>query len=127
MLRRLVCLILLGLIAGAVPAQNSSRILLQAVTATGPGAAAQMLGANQTYQMSLTGTLPLAAVVNIEVSDNPSLGWIVYRVFNVSSDEFPYLSPLIFNAETSMPYAYVRGNVTAISGTGAAVTLSVYP
>jgi hypothetical protein len=122
MKQRLFALILLLTLAGAAPAQTASRALLQAVTTTGAGAANQLLALNSSYMASVTGTGAVSASVNIEVSNNPAVGWNVLATLALSG------TTSAFTGTTSAAsWAYVRGNVTALSGTGAAVTLNVYP
>jgi hypothetical protein len=119
---RLFALLLVLAFVGAVPAQTASRALLQSVTTTGAGAANQLLGLNESYMASVAGTGAISASINIEVSNNPAVGWNVLATISLSG------TTSAFSGTTSAAsWAYVRGNVTALSGTGAAVTLNVYP
>lgn len=91
-------------------------------TGVGPGYATAQIGpisANQTYQATVVGTGSVTATVNIEVSDD-NVGWLVLSTLALSgttsaSDGFTSIAP----------WQFARANVTAISGTGAAVTVTM--
>ena len=92
--------------------------LLSAVTATGAGSAVG--GGKATYQASgTTSSGAGAATILVQGSNNNSdwltIGTITLTLATTSSSDG-------FVSDT--PWAYVRGNCTAISGTGAAVTLT---
>jgi hypothetical protein len=92
--------------------------LLNAVIVTGVGSNfTPVIGANRAFQAIVSGTGAVTATVNVEVS--------------LDGVNFLIQSTIILSGTTSATdgfasfaqWQYVRGNVTAISGTGAAVTL----
>lgn len=99
--------------------------LLNAVTATGAGASVTFdrpsgygtTRSKATFQGTVSGTGAVTATVLVEVSNNAvnwlTLGTITLSGTTTASDGFA----------ADAPWVWVRGNVTAISGTGAAVTL----
>lgn len=121
-LRRFALCALLILFASSVPA-IAATVLLNAVTTTGTGAV-NYLGrnpgnANRTYQATVSGTGAVSATVLVLASDD-GVGWVTLGTITLSgtgtaSDGFAALAP----------WMEVEGDVTAISGTGAAVTLTV--
>ena len=96
--------------------------LLNAAIATGAGESLEPLQGpllDRTFQATgQTSSGAGSVTVDVEVSDDKA-NWIVQRTITltlssaVSTDGYT----------TRAPWKYVRGNVTAISGTGAAVTL----
>lgn len=95
--------------------------ILNAVTATGAGSAANGVRGNKTYHASgTTSSGTGAATIQVQGSHT-----------GVSWDTIGTISLTLGTTATSDGfasedrYAMVRGNVTALSGTGAAVTLSV--
>lgn len=90
--------------------------LLVSQTTVAAGTALSMRGAHHTFQGSLAGTGVRSATVDIECS-NDTTHWLVLGTLTLSdtatSDGFA----------SAAPWAFVRANVTAISGTGAAVTV----
>lgn len=95
--------------------------LLNAVTVTGAGTGNQFSRSisNRTAQATVSGTGAVTATVNIEVS-NDGAGWIVAGTITLSGTTTATDGFVI-----QAPWLYSRGNVTAISGTGAAVTVVV--
>jgi len=91
--------------------------LLSAVTATGAGAANLSVNGPQTYQATVAGTGAVTATVNIEVSNDAS-NWVVLGTITLSGTTSA-TDGLAANA----PWKNVRANVTAISGTSAAVSV----
>lgn len=98
--------------------------LLNGVTATGAGGSFEIdrrikESAKATYQATVTGTGAVSATVKVQVSNDDSnwidLGTITLSGTTSDTDGF----------SSDAPWAYRRGNVTAISGTGAAVTLAM--
>lgn len=95
--------------------------LLSAVTATGAGSPFP-LTADSTFQCIANGTSgAFSATVSVEVS-NDNTNWETAIAFS--------LSGTATTADTAgdniaAPWKHVRGNVTAISGTGANVTLTM--
>lgn len=95
--------------------------ILSAATATGAGSALSMNSAHFTAQASgLTTAGSGAATIKIQVSNNGSdwidLGTITLTLATSSSSD---------GLAAFAAWAYVRANVTAISGTGASVTVVV--
>lgn len=98
--------------------------LLNAVLVTGAGSAnigPSVFGTS--FQASVVGTGSVSATVDIEVSNDgvywKALGTITLNTGTTSVTDF-----LIPPAPVG-PYAQIRGNCTAISGTGAALTLTM--
>lgn len=107
----------------------STRKLLDAATQTGVGAALKSPpgqglanATERTYQATVTGTGAVSATILIEFS-NDEIGWlpdaanpnsITLSGTNLATDGFV----------VSAPWGAVRANLTAISGTGAAVTVT---
>lgn len=97
--------------------------LLSAVTATGAGVGNKPFTSLRTFHgKGTTSSGTGAATIVVQVSntdvnvDYITLGTITLTLSTTStSDGFT----------SDAPWAYVRGNVTAISGTGAAVTLTM--
>lgn len=90
--------------------------LLSSVTTTATGSAVRMPGAPGSVQAVVSGTGAVTATVVVEVS-NDGANWQTLDTITLSGTT---------NAVGSMAYAApfveVRGRVSAISGTGAAVT-----
>jgi hypothetical protein len=105
--------------------------LLKGVTVTGAGSAVeippsgqegQRIPTQEAFLASVAGTGVVSATVNIEVTTDPTIGWAVLATVTLEG------TTLASNGTTSnAAWPYVRGNVTAIAGTSAAVTLSMYP
>ena len=75
----------------------------------------------KTFQATVTGTGAVTATVLVQVSNNPSvLGWITLGTITLSGTTTATDG---FAADAG--WAYYRGNVTAVTGTGAAVYLTV--
>lgn len=95
--------------------------ILAGATTTGQGPSTTVMGREnvRTYQAVLTGTgTPLSATVKIQGSvDN--VHWVDLTTFNLT-DAAPTAGFTSIDA-----WAYVVGNVTAISGAGAAVALTL--
>ena len=95
--------------------------LLNGVTATGAGAGVAINTppeGSATFQAVVAGTGVVQATVNVEVSNN-NTDWEVAATISLNGTTRAH-----DGFSMSAPWAYVRGNVTAISGTGAAVTLT---
>lgn len=94
-------------------------ILLNKVTAPGVGLAVKVNLPNRTFQAVVSGTGTVSATVVVEVSNDGvnfmPLGTITLTGTSPQTDGFPH------NAK----YNYVRGNLTAISGTGAVVSCTM--
>lgn len=100
--------------------------LLATALVTGAGAAFQSMTdkdrrimANQGYQATVEGTGSVSATVLIEVS-NDKVSWVTAQTFSLTgTTKNSQIAALV------APYQYRRANVTAISGTGAAVTVTM--
>jgi len=96
--------------------------LLDAVTATGAGTAAELPAADATFQCIANGTSgAFSATVNVEVS-NDNTNWETAITFSMSGTA---TTADTAGDNIAAPWKYIRGNVTAISGTGANVTLTM--
>lgn len=74
---------------------------------------------SRVFQCAVAGTGAVTANVNIEGSVN-GVDWKVLNTFNLTG------TTRASNTFSSTdPYPFLRGNVTAITGTGAVVTLDV--
>jgi hypothetical protein len=120
---------LLIVAATIVSAQGQPRLLLSAVTGTGAGSGVLLCGSfnpscdpHKTYLASVSGTGSVSTTVNVEVTNNPAIGWVVLATISLSGT-----TSASNGTNSAAAWPYVRGNVTAVSGTGAAVTLSIYP
>jgi P pilus assembly chaperone PapD len=93
--------------------------LLNQVTGTGAGNASGGPSGKNSYQATVTGTGAVTATVVVEVSNNGT-NWITLGTLNLSGTNVASdgIAP-----SNSARWEFSRGNVTAISGTGAAVTL----
>jgi hypothetical protein len=102
-------------------ATNPGTYLLKAVTATGPGSQFPWHRYKlSSFQASVSsGGM---ATVNVEVTQDPTAGWVVQATFTLGGS-----NPSFAMATAAPAWPYVRGNVTALSGTNAAATLSMYP
>ena len=89
--------------------------LIKAKTTTGAGQAILNNGPARTFQAVVTGAGAVSATVAVEVSNNGAhfitLSTLTLSGTNVGTDGFA----------SDAPWKYMRANVTAISGTGAAV------
>ncbi len=75
----------------------------------------------KTFQAVVNGTGAVTATVKIEVSNNPTLcGWVVLATFTLSGTTTATDG---FASEAS--WLFYRGNVTALTGTGATVDVVV--
>jgi len=98
-----------------------SDTLLAEVTATGAGNSVRSIRGASTFQASgSVASATGAATIAVQVSDD-NINWLTLGTITLaltttsSSDGFA----------SDAPWAFVRGNVTAISGTGAAISLIV--
>ena len=91
-------------------------------TATGAGSKIQTNGAKlMTFQITgATSADAGAATVKIQVS-NDGVGWLDLATLTLTLGTTATTDGVALAA----PWQYVRGNCTAISGTGAAVTLTI--
>lgn len=96
--------------------------LLSGVTATGVGAFQSVATAqvtNRGFQATVIGTGAVSATVLVEAS-NDNVNFFPLLTFNLNGT-----GSATNGIINSAPYAYLRGNVTALTGTGAAVTLNM--
>lgn len=101
---------------------SQTKILLAAVIATGAGSSSNIAPElkNRAIVASLAGTGAISATVTIEVS-NDNVNWATRATLTLSGTT----TASDTDVDAPSPFPYVRGNVTAIAGTGAALTLSV--
>lgn len=91
--------------------------LNNARTSTGADAAFDIDDSpNRTFQASVVGTGAVSATVLIQVS-NDATNWITLATITLSGT-----TSATDGVAMSAAWGFARGNVTAISGTGAAVT-----
>lgn len=92
--------------------------LLSAVTVTGAGTATgKAQGGMKTFQATVSGTGAVTATVLVQVS-NDNTNWITLGTISLSGT-----TSATDGFASEAPWAYYRGNVTAISGTSAILTL----
>lgn len=102
--------------------QEGARTILDAATATGAGSVYGLLGIWSTFHAVANGTSgAFSATVDIEVS-NDGTNWITMGTITLSgtattADDDGFASNAAWKS--------VRANVTAISGTGANVTVTM--
>jgi len=99
----------------------ASIVLLDAVTATGAGSAKAFSHSipYRTCQATVSGTGAVTASVNIEVS-NDNVGWILAGTIALSGT-----TTATDGFTIQATWLNIRANVTALTGTGAAVTVVV--
>lgn len=95
--------------------------LIAGVTTTGAGTSyGPIWSGEKSFQAVVTGTGTVTATVLVQVSNNPTLlGWATLGTITLSgttTDTAGFVS--------NGAWAYYRGNVTAVSGTGATVYLT---
>lgn len=99
--------------------------LLSAATATGAGGPVRSSKGSKAYQLFGATTAGAgAATVNVEVSnaDTPTANdWLVLATITLILGTTSTSDGFVSDA----PWSWIRGNVTAISGTNANVTLKV--
>lgn len=104
---------------------TSTKALLSAVLVTGAGSTV-LLDPNKTqYTFQCRGATSAStgsATVDVEVS-NDGTGWTLLGTFSMQLSTTSGAEAQGFAAD--MNWVYARGNVTAISGTGANVTLTM--
>lgn len=95
--------------------------VLNAVTTTSTSATSGKAGAGQkAFQAYIVGTGAVSATVLIEATNDESLGWILLGTITLSGT-----TSTTDGFASEAPWGYYRARVTAISGTGAAVTVTV--
>lgn len=96
--------------------------LLNAVLVTGAGASSRMYGGRCAFQGVANGTSgAFTAVIAVQVS-NDNQNWITMATITLSGTATTADNDG-FSSDAS--WAFVRGNVTSISGTGATATLTM--
>lgn len=109
-----------ALSAQAAPQAVKKIKLLDGVLVTGAGfIAGPATVGEKTFQATVTGTGAVTATVLVQVSDDPdTLGWVTLGTVTLSGTT---TTTDAFASDTG--WLYYRGNVTAVTGTGAAVYL----
>ena len=91
--------------------------ILANMTATGYGNAINIKGLYRSYQGVVTGTGSVSATIVVEVSNDQTnwltLGTITLSGTTTATDGF----------SSAVPWAYTRGHLSALSGTGATAKL----
>jgi hypothetical protein len=95
--------------------------LLTAATATGAGSGIPGIAATKTYQAHGTTTAGAGAATILVQGSNDGTNW--NTIGTISLTLATTTSSDSFNSEDR--YRHLRGNVSAISGTGASVSLTV--
>jgi len=103
----------------------SAITIMSAKTTTGVGETFPLnnmyTGENKTIQIGLTGSGALTATVQIEVSnDGTNFMYDGYSTYSLSGTGSAYTGDVM-----DANWQYIRANVTAISGTSAAVTVII--
>ena len=93
--------------------------LFTARTTTGNGTTREAPGPGATVQAVVSGTGAVSATVNIQVS-NDGTNFLTLGTLTLSGTTSA-TQGLALNAH----WVYIRGNISAISGTGAAVTVTM--
>lgn len=94
-------------------------ILLDAVLVTGAGRTVRAHRPARAFQATVVGTGAVSATVKVQVSNDGS-SWLDQATITLSGT-----TSASDGYAGEAPWKCVRGNVTAISGTGAAVTLDM--
>jgi len=100
-------------------AKRKTATLLDAVTTTQTSDAAALGAEKSTYQATVVGTGAVSATVVFEFSDD-GIGWLEGETVTISGTSIATGGGL-----NDAPWTYIRANLTAISGTGAALTATV--
>lgn len=100
--------------------------LLNAATATGAGAPVSRSQGSITsvFAWGTTSSGAGAATVNVEVS-NDGAYWVVAGTFSLTLATTVTTGTNTDGFNINASWKYIRANVTAISGTGAAVTVEI--
>jgi len=107
-------------LGGSAAASLTRGVLLAAATATGAGSAVADSGRPPSFDATVTGTGAVSATVVIQGRNAASGGWVTMATITLSgtataTDGFAILTR----------YVEYRANLTAVSGTGAAVTVTM--
>ncbi len=102
---------------------SQTETLLSASTtaAAGTGVAVPADSPLRSFVASIAGTGAVSATVAYEVSNDNGTTWAPRLTFSLSGTTTAVLT----DVDECSPFPLVRGNVTAISGTGATVKLSM--
>lgn len=101
----------------AVASSGSQTTLLNAVLVTGAGTAVQTFNAQRAFYGSVAGTGSVTATILVQGSlDNSN--WLTIATITLSGT-----TSASDGCVLEGPWAYVRGNVSAMTGTSAAATL----
>ena len=82
------------------------------------GASHQMPAGQKTFQASVAGTGAVSATVLLKVRNRETAPWLTVATFTLSGT-----TSAADGLVTDAPWKYWSGEVTAVSGTGAAVSL----
>ena len=100
-----------------VPAMSGkTNILLSAASSVASGSSVSSTAINRSFQATLNGASAVSATALAEGSNNGT-NWLTLATYSLT-----LAAPSSGSAITS-PFKYIRGNLTAISGTGATVTM----
>lgn len=100
-----------------VPAMSGkTNILLNAVSSVAAGSSVSSTAINRSFQATLNGASAVSATVLAEGSNNGT-NWLTIATYSLT------LAAPSSGSAFVAPYKYIRGNLTAISGTGETVTL----
>lgn len=95
--------------------------LLNGVTSTGAGDAVPVgHGGRLSFHASVAGTGAVSGTVKIQGSNDGST-WVDLSTLTLSGTD----SDAAGSQESAMAYLWVRANLTAVSGTGATVTVTM--
>lgn len=98
----------------------STVVLLNAATATGAGESQSLWGDEKSVQVTHSTSAGVGAAVVVFQVSNDNATWIDAATFTLTLSTTPTAEGFTRNG----PWKYVRGYVSSISGTGAAVTMT---
>lgn len=93
--------------------------LLKDKTTTGAGVGYKLNTPFATFQATVSGTGAVTATVLVQGSNDGT------NFFTIATIPLSGTTSATDGAAIQAPYAWVRGNLSAVSGTGAAVTLTM--
>lgn len=96
------------------------KVMLAAVTGTGPGGSFQDSNKAPSFSGFVAGTGAVSATVDIEVRNSIGGAWVKYGTLTMSGT-----TQAGDAVAGTARYAEYRANVVALSGTGAAVTVTM--
>lgn len=103
------------------PTAGALETVINAATAAVTGQAFQARPLNRAFQAFVTGTGAVTATVSIEVSMD-GLNWATRTTISISGTAGTNGASGVY-VDTLSPFPYVRGSLTAITGTNAVCTL----